>query len=223
MAQSARGATKMVKKTVNNAPAKSNKGSAAATRQRKDDKLFAELEVSNTANDTAKKKKAAAAKLVAEQPVEEVEVVTAIEEPVTIEEVVLEEITELTEAVTATIEQGDPLTEPTQEVAEETEVTLAEIKPKKAGGKAVDPNSGRQAILRVIFENGNQPMSPAEINAQLKKQGREIKYISSHLNYFKSHGQVIHVENTSTYKLADKVLPRFEAEVTTNPTELTTA
>jgi hypothetical protein len=249
----------------------------AQSRKSKDDKFFADLDVSNAANYKTKKQlkdaaDAAAASLevlpaVQDAPVAAVEPALVINDVVVIpelnqvvaevfeapNEVVIVEVVKqakemLSEAlidkivelvaeelvtpvseipVTITIEQGDPLvvaeTPTVTPAAVEVPVTLAEIKPKKAGGKAVDPTSGRQAILRVIFENGNEPMAPAAINAKLKEQGREIKYISSHLNYFKTHGQIEHVEGTSTYRLTQKTLPRFQAEADIKAATLTIA
>mgnify|MGYP001393551648 CR=1 FL=1 len=74
---------------------------------------------------------------------------------------------------------------------------------KKKGGKPVDPNSGRQRIMQILRDS-DSPLSPKEINDKLKEQGFEIKYISSHLNYFKAHGQVIHQEDKK-YRIAEKM------------------
>lgn len=100
--------------------------------------------------------------------------------------------------------------EPSDENVEQTEMT-ATVPVAKKGGKPVDPNSGRQAILHVLHA-APTPLSPKQINDALKANGREIKYISSHLNYFKAHGQIVHVEGTATYKLSQKTIDRLDVK-----------
>jgi predicted RNA binding protein YcfA (HicA-like mRNA interferase family) len=149
------------------------------------------------------------------------EAIDEIEEPITLDLEDLDKVSteQDSEEVVTIIEQAEQ--EIPEAAPQEEEVTLADLKKttkgEKKGGKQPDPNSGRQAILKVIFNNGNEPMAPSAINTILKAQGREIKYISSHLNYFKSHGQVIHVEGTSTYKLAQKTLDRLTKEAAAAP------
>jgi hypothetical protein len=75
--------------------------------------------------------------------------------------------------------------------------------------KALDPNSGRQQIMKVIYDHEG-PITPAQISKILKDDGREVKYLHSHLNYFKSHGQLIHNED-KTYEITDKMLARLDA------------
>ena len=43
----------------------------------------------------------------------------------------------------------------------------------------------------------------ARINEKLKAQGTEIKYIHSHISYFKAHGQLI-VDDQKRYKISDR-------------------
>jgi hypothetical protein len=74
--------------------------------------------------------------------------------------------------------------------------------------KALNPNSGRQIILKVMYDNGG-PMTPAAISAALKAAGHEIKYLHSHLNYFKTHGQILHMED-KTYKISEKMKVRLD-------------
>jgi hypothetical protein len=88
-----------------------------------------------------------------------------------------------------------------EEVAIDFAALKSEVAPAKKGGKTINPDSGRQAILQVLYHGGT--MTPAKINAALKESGREVKYVHSHLNYFKSHGQVLHNQD-GTYSLAEK-------------------
>jgi hypothetical protein len=100
-------------------------------------------------------------------------------------------------------------------VAEEIEISFADLQsdtpPSKKGGKAVNPDSGRQAILQVLYRGGE--MSPKMITEMLKASGREVKYIHSHLNYFKAHGQVRHNEN-GTYDLTQKSIDTVSSYMT---------
>jgi Fe2+ or Zn2+ uptake regulation protein len=73
--------------------------------------------------------------------------------------------------------------------------------------KQLNPNSGRQVILKVLYDF-NGPLTPGQITAILKAEGHEIKYIHSHLNYFKAHGQVLHNED-KTYSLTRKMGDRL--------------
>jgi hypothetical protein len=127
------------------------------------------------------------------------------------------EMIEKADEVSAVIEQAETAA-PVAVTPVEEEVTLADLKTstkgEKKGGKQPDPNSGRQAILKVMFASGI-PMTPSMINTVLKAQGREIKYISSHLNYFKSHAQIIHLEGGSTYILAQKTHDRLAKDAAT--------
>jgi hypothetical protein len=79
-----------------------------------------------------------------------------------------------------------------------------------------DPNSGRQQIIRVLRDNG-LPMTPNEIKKQLEAEKIEVKYISSHLNYFKAHGQVIHGID-KRYSLPATAYDQVPSVVTTETT-----
>jgi hypothetical protein len=74
--------------------------------------------------------------------------------------------------------------------------------------KQLNPNSGRQIIIKVLYDNGGS-MTPAAISAKLKEDGNEIKYLHSHLNYFKTHGQILHNED-KTYKISKKMVERLD-------------
>jgi hypothetical protein len=74
--------------------------------------------------------------------------------------------------------------------------------------KALNPNSGRQTILKVLYDDGGN-MTPAAISAALKAAGHDIKYLHSHLNYFKTHAQIYHLEDKS-YQLSDKMRTRLD-------------
>jgi hypothetical protein len=74
--------------------------------------------------------------------------------------------------------------------------------------KQLNPNSGRQIVMKVLFDSGI-PMTPGQISAKLKELGHEIKYLHSHLNYFKTHGQILHLEDKS-YKISSKMVDRLE-------------
>lgn len=83
--------------------------------------------------------------------------------------------------------------------------------PKKKG-KPVDESSGRQQILRVLRESPT-PLSPKQITDALMSEGREVKYVSSHLNYFKVHNQVLHTDDKRYTDTQAKVdLAKLQAE-----------
>jgi hypothetical protein len=83
-----------------------------------------------------------------------------------------------------------------------------QVKVSEASGKALDPNSGRQIVMKIIYDFGDKIL-PSQITAKLKEEGREVKYLHSHLNYFKSHGQLIHNED-KTYEISDKMMKRLD-------------
>jgi hypothetical protein len=74
--------------------------------------------------------------------------------------------------------------------------------------KALNPNSGRQIIMKVMYDHKG-PITPAMITAKLKEQGHDIKYLHSHLNYFKTHGQIWHLEDKS-YQISAKMMDRLD-------------
>jgi hypothetical protein len=88
------------------------------------------------------------------------------------------------------------------------EVKEEKVKVQETSGKALDPNSGRQIVMKVIYDFGGA-ITPAKITEILKSEGREVKYLHSHLNYFKSHGQLIHNED-KTYEISDKMMVRLD-------------
>jgi hypothetical protein len=154
----------------------------------------------------------------------EVSVAEALPTPAAVVEVVeqLQEVDEV-DAMAAAVATGEAvaLTATPEERAAATEVVAQPIKApttkgEKKKGKPVDPNSGRQQIIRVLRDNG-LPMTPNEIKKQLEAEKIEVKYISSHLNYFKAHGQVIHGID-KRYSLPATAYDQVPSVVTTETT-----
>jgi arginine repressor len=104
------------------------------------------------------------------------------------------EVDEMADAITqgeVAAANATPEEKAAAQVTAPTKTPKASTAGEKKKGKPVDPNSGRQQIIRVLRDNG-LPMTPNEIKKQLESEGIDVKFISSHLNYFKSHGQCIH-------------------------------
>lgn len=88
-------------------------------------------------------------------------------------------------------------------------------------GKPLDPNSGRQKILRIIADSP-VPISTKQIAEKLKEQGEDIKYPHSHIAYFKEKGQIVHVVGTKTYKIHPAMAKRLDELDKAAEAELTT-